>query len=816
MHRCQGIKGAHGRNTPSFRIPPKKDQLAKKTLVQRLLSHRHDDDGGAATEASTSEGPPSVVAVAVQGEETEAYLETANTNWLVQEALKRRCIDANVAQASWEYDKIVVKRYLGSVLTPRKDAGLLHAIEEYVKMMSRIRAAGSKLLNIFAIRAIDSGRDIDLKSTLLDQTFVKWALLPLKGEASKRKAAEPPHPELAALWKEFKPILLPMYPTLVELRRMSWDQALSDASREYIGAFKAHVMTHFATRIKAYVRTVLISDYGLQIRKDPQTGRAMATLGDAASFFQSDVYDYLEKAEPPELPLPPLVMALVAGIRERLELCDEKAKLSNVTFGEQAFRLHVMMSRDRELRIRRGANNLKPFSACPVVKTHRSFAYLDTRVVESLSSGFKVKASRGVEDFATCLGIDRRGWNAANKRARRCRRAKSSKRRAACGAGSFPKGWTPTSACTDGVAICVTLSKPKLAEAPSVEAIGKKKKKSDKPAAVLYAERVQAFVASHGGADNVHLIAEDPGRCTLFQAAQKSSERSFVHSKLTRRQLLRWTLQDRRQAQETARRASRPALRAAIETLSTGTWRTTTEARFVGMLRKQLSVDDTLVEEYVEDRWYASWKMLLWRRKRSVLMQSYASVLRKVAPKGSSIFYGHGDAGFAASGRGEQSVPTKGRLDALRRTAKCLRSVCDVGVGAVDEFRTTMCCHGCQHALEDVRPPVMPGFPASQPLRGLKLCRRCKGHVLESTTEEGGAMDGFSELRDEDGDVVWGLQMRVARDGDGDRSCRVRNRDKNASRNIWEALNAMARGLERPEYLRRAARRGPGRRQRVT
>ena len=77
-------------------------------------------------------------------------------------------------------------------------------------------------------------------------------------------------------------------------------------------------------------------------------------------------------------------------------------------------------------------------------------------------------------------------------------------------------------------------------------------------------------------------------------------------------------------------------------------------------------------------------------------------------------------------------------------------------------------------------------------------------------------MDGFSELRDEDGDVVRGLQMRVANDGDGDRSCRVRNRDKNASRNIWEALNAMARGLERPEYLRRAARRGPGRRQRVS
>ncbi len=59
----------------------------------------------------------------------------------------------------------------------------------------------------------------------------------------------PPFPELAATWLEYHHLLRPTYPPLEDLRRMSWDQALSDAAREYIGAFRGHVMTHFATRI---------------------------------------------------------------------------------------------------------------------------------------------------------------------------------------------------------------------------------------------------------------------------------------------------------------------------------------------------------------------------------------------------------------------------------------------------------------------------------------------------------------------------------------------------------------------------------------
>ena len=47
---------------------------------------------------------------------------------------------------------------------------------------------------------------------------------------------------------------------------------------------------------------------------------------------------------------------------------------------------------------------------------------------------------------------------------------------------------------------------------------------------------------------------------------------------------------------------------------------------------------------------------------------------------------------------------------------------------------------------------------------------------------------------DEEGVVVRGLLLCVRGNEDGE--CRIRNRDKNASRNIWEVLDAMMRGAD--------------------
>ena len=117
-----------------------------------------------------------------------------------------------------------------------------------------------------------------------------------------------------------------------------------------------------------------------------------------------------------------------------------------------------------------------------------------------------------------------------------------------------------------------------------------------------------------------------------------------------------------------------------------------------------------------------------------------------------------------------------------------------------------MCCHGCGQVMVDIKPPKR--FPEEKvpALRGLKLCRGCgvngNGHLLVAGNAAAG-VQGTVPLKDEEGELVRDLLLCVAAEGGNMlHACRVRNRDKNASRNIWEALNAMIRGEERPEYLR--------------
>ena len=105
------------------------------------------------------------------------------------------------------------------------------------------------------------------------------------------------------------------------------------------------------------------------------------------------------------------------------------------------------------------------------------------------------------------------------------------------------------------------------------------------------------------------------------------------------------------------------------------------------------------------------------------------------------------------------------------------------------------------------------------PLRGLKLCRHCTGHhVCEATRNEGHEGHERSvRLKDDDGDEVLDLMLCVRGNEDGLHANRIRrrrlrrNRDKNASRNIWEVLHAMVEGLPRPGYLEAAPRRRAGR-----
>ena len=98
----------------------------------------------------------------------------------------------------------------------------------------------------------------------------------------------------------------------------------------------------------------------------------------------------------------------------------------------------------------------------------------------------------------------------------------------------------------------------------------------------------------------------------------------------------------------------------------------------------------------------------MWRRKRMVVMQYYAATIRRLATRNEPVVFGYGDSGFAASGRGEQAVPTSGKIYLLHCVARCLKDVHPVMVVPVDERCTTMKCHGCGNVLQSIYAPRPP------------------------------------------------------------------------------------------------------------
>jgi hypothetical protein len=122
-------------------------------------------------------------------------------------------------------------------------------------------------------------------------------------------------------------------------------------------------------------------------------------------------------------------------------------------------------------------------------------------------------------------------------------------------------------------------------------------------------------------------------------------------------------------------------------------------------------------------------------------------------------------------------------------------------VTPVDEGCTTMKCHGCGNVLHNIKSPRLAGEERVYPLRGLKLCRTCHGHRLIEERIGEVAPPGSLPLKDEEGQVVRRLLLCIRGNEDGLHNSRIRNRDKNASLNIYAVLDAMITGSPRPAYL---------------
>ena len=377
------------------------------------------------------------------------------------------------------------------------------------------------------------------------------------------------------------------------------------------------------------------------------------------------------------------------------------------------------------------------------------------------------------------------------------------RRGAGYGALKLKNGWRATSASTDGVALTVLFKRPLPCDC-KYNPVAPAKKKTTVDAASQGV--VNAFIHTLTPEEQrlgVHGIARDPGHCNISVTAQRGAEGHLVYMKTSRKEYQRCTLQLRREREERQRRMANPLLRVALSLMRS--WRTTRQEQFEAALNAQAMVDDIMVVEYVEDPWYARWRMLLWRRKRSFLMRRAVDEITAVAEKGRPVLYGMGHAFKTAHTRGAVAVPTSGAFRELTRAARSLCTRNRVGIAVCDEACSTMRHHGCQQLLHNV--PDGNG----RSLRDVKHCHRCvRGDGNAETLVECAAgspcVDCFKELRDDAGDPVRGLKVCI-RPQSATHTGMLVDRDKNAANNILEVLTALMHNQPRPQYLQRQARR---------
>lgn len=689
---------------------------------------------------------------------------------LAIEAFKKKLITAEEFRDMNCCGATTVKRYLTTVV---QDTKILQIVDRYVMQYSVIFAAGSITFNAFLAYCNALGRfsDDNFIKNVLDQTMLKYILLPFKSELSSRaSAATAPLPDWAPFWREFGPRLRPLYPTAAELRHVSWDQPLGYMQAKLSANFRTHVKFHFGERFKKYIIHRIKTDFGLSEHQRTVNGKSRKVLtGQTTVVFLVKLYnliesgktqvDYVDDMEILNSTLPEAIVEFVNEERLRVGLAKGKMLQNTSTSSKlfpAMFRYHIAMSEYFEQTISQNPEGgLKMFSIAPVNRVSRTYATIDNRIIKDLVGEGDFD---GEIDLDNVFGLSRSAWKRMSKVARRKKRKKgrqkNKKKKKHCGMGRMPQTVVPVqSVTTDGVAITVSVYTFPKQDRPE----GSDVSDDDEEEESCEACRVEKPVESH------HTIGFDKGRVTLYHSAQKNADGEWVSTRLTAHKYQKASGIIKNREWETQFRVDNPRIAEAYAQMSNFTWKTT---RLQGLL----DMVDVLLEYYTDIRRvhvvqteHAKWRMVLWRQKMSVMMGHMAHTVTRIdVPAGTKIVLAVGNGKFAPVGKkGKEKnrhggVPTSWQDKMLVRTMKCLNK--PYGFGLVDEYMTTQCCHKCEQVMTEV-------LKADGSVdRGLKCCPEC--HRRENILK-------------------------------------LRNRDLNAAQNMWMIMVCELAGMPHPKCLER-------------
>ena len=678
---------------------------------------------------------------------------------LVLDAYKKELIDDDEFKAMGCCSVSTIKRYMYSIVDNRDVRDL---IDKYVMACSSIFTAGSMVLNAFLAYCDAKGflNNPEFIKSILDQTALKYIILPFKSELSG-SSATCPIPEFVQFWKEYSAQLRPLYPPNDDLTFVSWDQPLNNLQQRIKTNFMTHVCYHFPSRFKKFVMMDILDTFPLEhktVRVDGISRKVLATDDGHIIAYLNKLYNliecgeqhlaYQDAAQVVAHEIPEDIELLVQEYRAHVDL-EPKQKLShfekkiNINTVIRLLPFHIRMAKFFD-----SLQDTKKHSISPVNTYRRMYCYIDNRIIEDLVTRNNIRIV-GSPTLENVFSLSHDAWRNCSNNARKLRRKKARKKknRRRRGIGRLPRGnFRVDSISTDGVGIAVSMyTFPEdKSNTPTTS-----KETVDPP---IY-----------------HIISCDTGRVNMFQSAQKDSSGRFVGTRLTASYYQRRAKILEHREWEKDRRSRNPEIVKVYDDMSKLTWKTPRLENFLDMVSCFVSNKHVLHAEHVVDKQHALWRMLLYRKKMSVMMRAVTRTIHKCAlDRSVKIVFTVGNAKFESTGRrGAErerhgGVPTTSLAKLMVRTLKCLNVHYEYF--EVDEHLSTRCCYKCGSRMHDVYDE------AGKEVRELKRCSVCS---------------------------------------ERENTLKLRNRDANAAQNMWVITDHILRGLDRPDYLKRVRARRP-------
>ena len=748
---------------------------------------------------------------------------------LVLEAYEQEKITKDQMIASKICKITTIKKYLYTCVQNKK---MREIIDKYVINYSKIFFAGTLVINAFLLYCHKHDMINDnLINNIQDQTVMKYMLLPMKSQISGI-SKECPCNEFNCFWNQYHIELESLYPSISDLTFINWDQSLNEMVKTLKNNFVLHVTKHFIKRFTSYIFLNLKTQFYIKAKKINIDNIDRSFFYDKSTvFLVSDIYHLINKGTyiiKDGIEVPTEIVSFITEERNKIGMLKQEINEDEFDFNDTQYiknsidcalfkkfiDIAIFLKQNNHLSYDQ-TNKSKPFSVFPIANIGRHFSYVDERILKQLLKHYnnncekehRLNENMKIDDF---LELNNGSWKEKRKIIRQNMRKKNniSKRKKNNGMGAVIQNGTIKSFLTDGVSICLYFYIISANESNEI----------------IYDDNNDKKIQY----EDAHIIGFDNGRVILSKSSQEVNKKN-VSTELTSKRYQEKSLIKQHTEWFASYQEQNIDLQKAQDDLSTGSWKSVYLCDFLKMCQLYLKNITVFNKYYINDKSHALWKMRLFRKKTSIIMNYFASTLKLGINKNKITVIAMGNAKYSSTGikgmeKNHGGVPTTKQKKMIIKTLKSFNL--PFLFMDIDEYNTSKCCHKCGHKLKDVYDSNN-GYS----LRGLKQCVHCKTEECDEKKEIKCSAEKeypyrfkkycslcSKKLSVDEIDKYWQYStLSEDKTKSGIRLCDLKlctncickttiklcNRDGNSAQNMRLCATNKLKGLDRPEFLRR-------------